>query len=144
MTDQPPPNGNGVNGLSGADMLALLSHITGLLDAMEGRIIDRLNENAAGAAARWTLHDAELARNTQRVIDRFVIIETDLATVSKCLEEHLKKEEKEDLAAEVRVAPLRAIGHFFVHNWKDILIFILGALVLIGVLGVEWRAIGGK
>jgi hypothetical protein len=141
VTDQPPTNGNG-NGLSGGDMLALIAHITDLLNASEARIIDRLDENSERASERWKKHDDELAANTKRITDRFLIIENDLAMTNKCLTEHLKKEENEDLAAEIRVAPLRAIGHFLVHNWKDILIFILGALVLIGVLGVEWRAIG--
>lgn len=138
---QPPVNGNG---LTGADMLALLTHITGLLDAMEGRILDRLNLNSAGAADRWKKHDDELMGNTKKIVERFAVVEEDLLKVSRCLDDHLAKEHEKALAAEVRTAPLRSISHFLVANWKDILILIVGALVILGVLGIEWEALGAR
>ncbi len=87
MTDQPQPT-NG-NGLSGADMLALIAHMTDLLSKMEGRIMDRLSDNATGASERWATHKAEhqkeLEDNTRRVVARFVALEEHLAEVEASL-----------------------------------------------------------
>jgi hypothetical protein len=146
-------NGNGV-GLSGSDMLALLSHITNLLTDMEGRIMGRLDRNAAGASDRWALHekkhDEELTTNTKRVVDRFLLVEgklaeveADLTQATKCLTDHLKMEERQHIEAEIRVRPLIAVRNFVITNWKDILILIAAILVVMGIIGVEWKQISG-
>ena len=136
MTDQPQPsNGNG-SGLSGADMLALMGHITGLLTAMEGRIMDRLTENASGATIRWSAHETkhaeELADNTKRIVDRFVKLETALDSHIVVLNAHLKKEELEDITVQARVQPVKTLGMFLVANWRTLVIVMFIVLGLFG------------
>ena len=140
MTEpQPPINGNG---LTGADMLALLTHITSLLDAMEGRILDRLNANALGAADRWKKHDEELAANTKRVVERFEVIEKDLLEVSKCLHGHIAKEHDEEIAMQARVKPVRTFGLWLAQNWRSILLALLALAGIFGWMGLETHIVG--
>jgi hypothetical protein len=136
-----PINGNG-NGLSGADMLALVAHITGLLSEMEGRIMDRLTENAAGAADRWRKHDEMAAEKERRVNARFEIVEGDLLTVSKCLEAHLKEVERDQITIDARVQPVKTLGVLIARNWKTIALAILALAGILGWAGLETHIFG--
>lgn len=138
MSEQTPPNGT----LTGGDMLALLAHITGLLEAMEGRIIDRLNSNAAGAADRWKKHDEELAANTKRVVERFEAIEAELLEVSRCLHGHIAKEHDEEVAMQARVKPVRTFGLWMAQNWRSIMLALLALAGIFGWMGLETHIIG--
>jgi hypothetical protein len=140
MTDQPqPPNGNG---LSGADMLALIAHMTDLLSKMENRIMERLDDNSRGASERWAKHDRELEANTKRVIARFEIVEADLLTVSKALGGHLDREHDEELATQARVKPIRTVGLIVVQNWKSIALALFALLGILGWAGLETHIAG--
>jgi hypothetical protein len=141
VTDDPQPTNGNV--LTATDVTALVSLMSGMLDRMESRIIARLDDNSRLASERWAKHDAELAENTKRVVKRFEVVEADLLTVSNCLKGHLDKEHDEELASEIRVRPVKSIGRFVVANWKDILILVIGVLAVLGVLGIEWRSMGG-
>ena len=138
MADEAQANGNV---LTATDVTAIVGLMSGMLDRMESRIIARLDDNSRLASERWSKHDAELTANTARVIKRFETIEGELLTVSNCLKGHLDREHDEDVATDARLRPIKGIGGWFVANWKDVLILIVGALVILGVLGVEWRTI---
>jgi hypothetical protein len=138
VSDDPQPTGNV---LTATDVTALVSLMSGMLDRMESRIIARLDDNSRGASERWAKHDAELATSTARVVKRFEGLEVELLTVSNCLKGHLDKEHDEDLVSDARVRPVKSLGRWLATNWKDILISLLGVLVLLGVLGIEWRAV---
>jgi hypothetical protein len=123
-------------------MLALVSHITGLLSEMEGRILDRLSDNAKGASDRWAKHDRELEQNTKRVVDRFEIIEADLLTVSNCLKAHLDKEHDEEVRTNARVRPVLTVAQLLVKNWKSIALLIFALLGILGWAGLETHIAG--
>lgn len=139
MTDPSATNGNG---LSGADMLALIAHMSNLLGEMEGRIMARLTENSQGAADRWRKHDEELERNTKRVVQRFEVIEADLLTVSNCLKAHLDKEHDEEVATQARVRPVKTLAQWLAVNWKSVLLAILALAGIFGWVGLETHIAG--
>jgi hypothetical protein len=141
VTDDPQPNGNV---LTATDVTALVSLMSGMLDRMESRIIARLDENARGASERWAKHDTELAENTKRVVKRFELVEADLLTVSNCLKGHMDKEHDEELASAIRVQPIKGGIRFVVANWQSLVILVISILVIGGLIGVEWRSIGGR
>ena len=138
--DQPAPNG-GV--LTASDVTALMGLMSGMLDRMEGRILARLDDNSRMASERWTKHDQELEANTKRVIKRFEEIERDLLTVSRSLEAHLAKEHDDAVAIEARTRPVRSLLGWLIVNWKNVALLLIALLTALGILGVEWRAVGG-
>ena len=142
MTEPQPTNGNG---LSGADMLALVSHITGLLSEMEGRIMGRLDRNAAGATERWQLHDAQLEANTKRNVERFAKIEAALDAHILVLNAHLDREHDQEIALDARVRPVRTSVAWIIEHWGSILLFLFGLLGFLAIAAdVIARYLGGQ
>jgi len=136
MTDD-ELSGNGMNALSGADMLALLTRIDDMLSKMEGRIMDRLAANSQGATDRWKKHDDELVLNAERVIKRFEKIEVELLEVSRCIHGHLAKEHDEEVALQARIMPVRSFGLWLAQNWRSLLLALLALLGVMGWAGLE-------
>jgi hypothetical protein len=138
MTDDLQPNGR----LSPTEVTALITLIDARLGRMEDRIIARLDQNSAGATERWAKHDAELAENTKRIAARFLLIE-------KCLDDHIQianahfgREHDAVLVRAARQRPVRLTISWLAANWKDLVILAVGVLVVLGILGIEWRALG--
>ena len=138
MTDDLQPNGR----LSPTEVTAFITLIDARLGRMEDRIITRLDQNSAGATERWAKHDAELAENTKRIVARFLLIE-------KCLDDHIVianahfgREHDAVLVSAARQRPVRLTISWLAANWKDLVILAVGALVVLGILGIEWRALG--
>ena len=138
MTDDLQPNGR----LSPTEVTALITLIDARLGRMEDRIIARLDQNSAGATERWAKHDAELAENTKRIVARFLLIE-------KCLDDHIVianahfgREHDAVLVSAARQRPVRLTISWLAANWKDLVILAVGILVVLGILGIEWRALG--
>jgi len=128
--------------MTAGDVTALISLIDARLGRMEDRIIARLDQNSAGATERWAKHDAELAENTKRIVARFLLIE-------KCLDDHIVianahfgREHDAVLVSAARQRPVRLTISWLAANWKDLVILAVGALVVLGILGIEWRALG--
>jgi hypothetical protein len=144
MTDQTQPS-NG-NGLSGGDMLALVAHITGLLSEMEGRIMGRLDSNAAGASERWSDHEKkhakEQAENTKQVCDRFIKIETALDAHIRQANEYFAKQHDEEVALQARVRPVKTLAGWLAVNWKSVLLAVLAIAGIFGWLGLETHIAG--
>jgi len=134
MTDQPPVNGNAI---TGADMLALIAHITDLLNASERRILSRLDDNSERATERWVKHDAELAANTQKIVTRFEKIEAEMIEMSRCIHGHLSKEHDDEVALQARVQPVRTAGLWLAQNWRSLLLALLALLGVMGWAGLE-------
>ena len=139
MTDAPKPSAQ----LSPTEVTALITLIDTRLGRMEDRIIARLDQNSAGATERWVKHDAELAENTKRVVARFLLIE-------KCLDDHIVianahfgREHDAVRVSAARQRPVRLTISWLAANWKDLVILAVGVLVVLGILGIEWRALGG-
>ena len=138
MTDDLHTNGR----LSPTEVTALITLIDARLGRMEDRIIARLDQNSAGATERWAKHDAELAENTKRIVARFLLIE-------KCLDDHIVianahfgREHDAVLVSAARQRPVRLTISWLAANWKDLVILAVGVLVVLGILGIEWRALG--
>jgi hypothetical protein len=138
MTDDLQPNGR----LSPTEVTAFITLIDARLGRMEDRIIARLDQNSAGATERWAKHDAELAENTKRIVARFLLIE-------KCLDDHIVianahfgREHDAVLVSAARQRPVRLTISWLAANWKDLVILAVGVLVVLGILGIEWRALG--
>lgn len=136
MTDE--SNGR----LSPTEVTALISLIDTRLGRMEDRIIARLDVNSAGAKERWDKHDAELAENTKRVVARFLLIEKSLDEHMVIANDHFAREHDAELVSKERQRPVRLTVAWLAANWKDLVILAVGILVVLGILGIEWRALG--
>lgn len=122
--------------LTASEITGLIGLFQTMLDAMEGRIIDRLDANSRGASDRWRKHDEELAANTQRVVARFERVEAAIATTAKALEMHLDREHDDDVRMDARIRPIRgSLGWVWAH-WRDLVLLGIG-LVALGTFIVE-------
>ena len=139
-SDQPAPNG-----LSGADMLALVAHITGLLSEMEGRIMGRLAGNADAATERWRLHDAASDATIGGIREEIGILRADFTEHLKVANAHFAKEHDEEVAMDARVRPVRSTLAWTVEHWGQILLFLFGLLGFLAIAAdVIARYIGGQ
>lgn len=127
--------------LSPTEVTALLSLIDTRLGRMEDRIIARLDENSTGATERWAKHDAELAENTKRVVARFLLIEKALDDHIQIANVHFEREHDAVILSAARQRPVRLTVAWLGDNWVQIILFLISMLALLGVLGVEWRAL---
>jgi hypothetical protein len=122
--------------LTASEITGLIGLFQTMLDAMEGRIIDRLDINSRGATERWQKHDAELATNTARVVARFEKVETAIDLTTKALQAHLDREHDDDVRMDARIRPIRgSIGWVWSH-WRDIVLLVIG-LIALGTFLVE-------
>ena len=135
MTDE--PNGR----LSPTEVTALITLIDARLGRMEDRIIARLDQNSAGATERWAKHDLELAENTKRVVARFLLIEKSLDDHIQIANAHFGREHDATITSAARQRPVRLTIAWLAANWKDLVILAVGILVVLGILGIEWRAL---
>lgn len=110
--------------MSAADVTALVTLFSGMLDAMERRIINRLDQNATGASERWKAHEKEHTDADKRLCD-----------MQDLLSDHLNAERDEDLIAQARVAPVKTAFGWFVGNWRTVMLFIFAALAIVGFIG---------
>ena len=138
MTDESQANGR----LSPTEVTALIALIDTRLGRTEDRIIARLDANSTGATERWVKHDAELAENVLRTTNRFLLIERALDDHIQIANAHFGREHDAVLVSAARQRPVRLTISWLAANWKDLVILAVGALVLLGILGVEWRALG--
>ena len=141
MTDRLPTNGNGP-GLSSADMLALVAHITGLLGEMEGRIMERLSDNASGAEDRWRKHDAASERTIGAIREEIAILRADFTEHLRLANAHFSKEHDEEIAGQARTKPIRTVAGIVVANWKSIALAIFALMGILGWAGLETHIVG--
>jgi len=138
MTDDLQPNGR----LSPTEVTALITLIDTRLGRTEDRIIARLDANSTGATERWVKHDAELAENVLRTTNRFLLIERALDDHIQIANAHFGREHDAVLVSAARQRPVRLTISWLAANWKDLVILAVGVLVVLGILGIEWRALG--
>jgi hypothetical protein len=138
MTEQ-PTNGNG---LTGADMLALVAHITGLLSEMEGRIMDRLSDNASGAEERWRKHDAASERTIGAIREEIAVLRADFSEHLKLANAHFDKEHDEEIAGQARTKPIRTVATILIANWKSIALALFALMGILGWAGLETHIVG--
>jgi len=136
--DEPQTNGR----LSPTEVTALITLIDARIGRMEDRIIARLDLNSAGATERWAKHDLELAENTKRVVARFLLIEKSLDDHIQIANDHFAREHDATITSAARQRPVRLTVAWLAANWKDLVILAVGILVVLGILGIEWRALG--
>jgi len=138
MTDESQANGR----LSPTEVTALIALIDTRLGRTEDRIIARLDANSTGATERWVKHDAELAENVLRTTNRFLLIERALDDHIQIANAHFGREHDAVLVSAARQRPVRLTISWLAANWKDLVILAVGVLVVLGILGIEWRALG--
>lgn len=107
-----------------------MSLINSMLQAMEYRILQRLDQNSLAATERWAKHDAELAANTKRVVDRFEKLELALEATNQSVREHHQREHEKQLVVDARIRPIRgSIAWLWLH-WRDIVLLLIGLIAL--------------
>jgi len=128
-----------VKTMTATEITGLVNLFNGMMIAMEGRLIAKLDENSRGAADRWAKHDRDLETNTARVIARFEKMESAILTVEKTLEAHLDREHEENLIMEARVRPVKTFAEYLSRNWKTIFLIIalITTTILAWVEGIE-------
>ena len=127
--------------LSVVETTALITLIDARLGRMEDRIIARLDQNSAGATERWVKHDAELAESTKRDTNRFLMIEKALDDHIQIANAHFDREHDAVLVSAARQRPVRLTAAWLGTNWVQIILFLISMLAILGVLGIEWRAL---
>jgi hypothetical protein len=129
--DQPDAPGT----MSVTEVTGLVNLFNGMLMAMEGRLIAKMDDNSRLASANWIRHDQDLAANTKRIVDRFEKIEASLLKVETCLQVHLDQEHEDRIANEARVKPVIMSVQWLTKNWRTILLFIVAMLAILGFSG---------
>lgn len=112
--------------LTSAEITGLIGLFQTMLDRTERNILDRLDDNAKGAADRWRKHDDELATNTKRVVERFEKVEAAIATAVATLQAHLDREHDEDVRLDARLRPIRGSVAWLWAQRRDIVIVLIG------------------
>ncbi len=108
QADQP------AHGPSGTDSIAILQIVLTQMTVMEHRITQRMDAQAEATKNRWQTHD-EQHENWERA----------LKALGHRLDDHLKKEEREELIFDARVDPLRRGAYWLYANWKSLTIIVL-------------------
>ncbi len=113
-----------VGQMSAADVTALVTLFSGMLNQMEARIIARLDQNSLGAAERWTVHEKEHT------------------ALEAKLDAHLKKSAEvwahyrdEELVEQARIAPIKTGAAWLWTNWRTILLLIVAGIAVLGFSG---------
>jgi len=140
VIDQPPPG----SALTGTDMLSLIARIDDMLGKMEGRIMDRLGDNASAAAERWKLHDIASERTISGIRAEVAILRADLIEHLRIANLHFDKEEHDQIILDARVKPVKTTVQWLVSNWPKVLALLFGILGFLALLG-DWaeRYLGG-
>lgn len=127
-----PGDGNvHVGQMSAADVTALITVFQNMLDRSERRIIERLDQNSAGASERWALHEREHGA-----------IDTRMAQGEAILTEHIAKSmafyEKyhaEEIREAARLEPFKLSLAWVWANWRTILLLIVALVAILGFSG---------
>lgn len=104
----------------------LISLISGMLAAMETRILERLTDNSRLAAERWARHDEDSKRVLADWDARFGRLEAKV-------EEHHHAAELEHVTWDARISPLRNTATLIAKNWKTLLLALFAALGFIAI-----------
>jgi len=128
---------------SASDVIGVINVFERMLLAMEARLVAKMDENSRLASDRWAQHDAQLAANEKKIVDRFARLEGDLVTMETVLNAHLKKEETESIVNEARIRPIMGSIAWFWKNWRDVVLLVIGVIAM-GTFLVEayGRALG--
>ena len=116
--------------LGNGDVTALMSLINSMLQAMEFRILQRLDLNSAAATERWAKHDAELEQNTRRVVARFEQLELALEATNVLVLEHHQREHEKQIVMDARVRPIRGSIKWLWGHWRDVVLLTIGLIAL--------------
>ncbi len=117
--------------ITSSDVTALVSLFNTMLVAMEARIIARLDQNALGAAERWSLHEREHAAH-----------EKAYAELEARLDEHIRKSteiwahvREEELREDARIEPIKNGAAWLWANWRTLLLLIVAGIAILGFSG---------
>ena len=119
--------------LSVAETTALINVFAGMLNSSTQLIIARLDDNARMASERWVRHDAELERNRELVVARFLNVECALDAHLMVANAHFAKEHDEDLVMDARVQPVKTSLAYVAAHWKTAALVVLSVVGLLGV-----------
>ena len=125
----------GVGGMATLDVTGLVGMLSGMLGAMEGRILERMRENSEAARDRWALHDAELERNRTAIVSRFRAVEGRIEEVNVAVTLHHEAAHDQRIAADARIKPIRTVSGWLWANRKDLLLLALAILAVLGFMG---------
>jgi hypothetical protein len=88
-----------------------------MLTAVEARIVARLDSYNADMTVK------------------FAVLEGELGKLKLKVDTHLAEEHDEEVRNDARVKPLKTGLNWFVFHWRDIVLFIIGFVALLGFLG---------
>lgn len=121
--------------LSARDVTSLVQLFNVMLNAMEGRIVRKIDDYAHSESRRWEEHAADVQRLTESWTTRAIAIETTIADLERRLDDHLDKEHDEEVRADARIRPVKTVAEWFVFHWRDLVILGIGIIALLGFLG---------
>lgn len=129
VSEDMPPDTTLSGSMSARDVTSLVTLFVTMLASSKGEIIGAMEANSAKAAERWQQHDK--VHHDER---------KSLEDLQKTLDDHMAiaqarwdKERDEDLIMKGRIQPVRTVGYLLSHNWRTILLIVLGILALLGI-----------
>lgn len=121
--------------MSANDVTNLLRFVMDRLNALENRLLTRLTDNSNAATERWREHEREHARWCDEV-----------SRIERKLDEHIgdyladkDRERRVEVQREAYLTPARRTADLVLHHWKDIAIFVLFALTVLGLTSEPLR-----
>jgi len=94
--------------------LAIVQIVLGQMTLLEQRLMQKMDENAGAARDRWRSHDEQH--------DEW---EKALKSIGHRLDDHLRKEEQEDLIFDARLGPMKRAGAWLTREWRTAAIIFL-------------------
>lgn len=122
MTDTTPVPID-VNGLTPptSNELAIVSIMLTQLSEMKKDLLAQMAVNAEAAKGRWEIHDTQ-AKKHDEIHDEW---EKALKALAHRLDDHLRREEDEDLIFTSRVKPIKGAALWVRREWRTLVIVVL-------------------
>lgn len=128
-----PQSRQSSDNMSVAEVTGLVNLFTSMLATSTAQIIARIDANSSAESERWRKHDAELDRNREQAVARFLKVENALDQHLQVANAHFTKEHDEDLVMDARIRPVRVSLAYVAGHWKTVLLILLSVLGLMGV-----------
>ena len=104
-----------VKAMPASDVTSLVTLFSTMLTQAKGEILAAMATNSENAAARWTTHEREVAKDVER-----------LARVEMLLQQHLDEQVLDDAVMSARIAPVKTTAQWVGAHWKDLVILLVG------------------
>lgn len=116
-------NGHPPAAAAATDAVAVVTLVLGQMTMLESRLGQKIDRIEASATGAWKTHEAEHAS-----------MDKALTAIGHRLDDHLRREEEEELIFEARIDPIRKATLWAAREWRTIAVIMLIVVDLIAQL----------